>query len=136
MVFAGSSPNHYDLAIFESASEVRPPFLSQHYPASTVIRPCPTPAMAAAFAIRASGAHDQKRRFDSRSITSGPPRQIRHARSRLAGLKGAQQRTPSGTSYERVNGAGLTDGEEKRRRLHPVPWAAGGTTYSVSAKTA
>src|SRR6202171_999474 len=25
------------------------PFLSQHYPASTVIRPCPTPAMAAAF---------------------------------------------------------------------------------------
>src|SRR6202043_1699067 len=50
MVFAGSSPNHYDLAIFESASEVRPPFLSQHYPASTVIRPCPTPAMAAAFA--------------------------------------------------------------------------------------
>ena len=25
------------------------PFLSQHYPASTVIRPCPTPAVAAAF---------------------------------------------------------------------------------------
>src|SRR5450631_2317013 len=25
------------------------PFLSQHYPASTIIRPCPTPAMAAAF---------------------------------------------------------------------------------------
>jgi hypothetical protein len=47
-----------------------------------------------------------------------------------------QKRAHSVTSYERVNGAGLTDDKEKRRRLHPVPWPAGGTTYNVSAKTA
>jgi len=47
-----------------------------------------------------------------------------------------QKQTHSVTSYKRVNGAGLTDREEKRRRLHPVPWPAGGTTYNVSAKTA
>jgi hypothetical protein len=41
--------NHHDLAIFESAPEVRALSSDQHYPASTVLRPRPTPAMAAAF---------------------------------------------------------------------------------------
>jgi hypothetical protein len=43
MVFAGSSP----ITTTSPSSKARP-FLSQHYPASTVIRPRPTPAMAAA----------------------------------------------------------------------------------------
>ena len=36
--------------IYPGETRSQGPFLSQHYPASTVIRPRPTPAMAAAFA--------------------------------------------------------------------------------------
>ena len=48
MVFAGSSPIT-TTSPSSKAHQKSGPFLSQHYPASTVIRPRPTPAMAAAF---------------------------------------------------------------------------------------
>jgi hypothetical protein len=47
MVFAGSSPITTTRHL-RKRTRSRGPFLSQHYPASTVIRPRPTPAMAAA----------------------------------------------------------------------------------------
>ena len=41
--------NHLHLAVFRSMPKSQGPLLRWHYPASTLIRPCPTPAMAVAF---------------------------------------------------------------------------------------
>ena len=41
--------NHHDLAHLRKHTRSQGPFLRRHYPASTVIRPCPTPASAAAY---------------------------------------------------------------------------------------
>ena len=41
--------NHLHLTVFESVPKSQGPLLRRHYPASTLIRPCPTPVLAAAF---------------------------------------------------------------------------------------
>ena len=41
--------NHLHLAVFRSMPKSQGPLLCWRYPASTLIRPCPTPAMAVAF---------------------------------------------------------------------------------------
>jgi hypothetical protein len=47
-VLPGSSPISLHLTSFESTPEVRGPLLHRHYPASTLLRPCPTPVLAVA----------------------------------------------------------------------------------------